>query len=200
MADNSLVYEILYGHKPDSKEPAEFKVFRKMATKLMDMGDHGKPIVREVATIGIKNDLGDYLPYLFFAFHASGSSRNWPLMPPHMVSALNMGRWVLTTSLAVPNYSREIVTPPPEFERNVDHALVDLAVWCGTDLHDDLMIRYLRILKENLLAFGHASDNPEAGSSVKFLRKAFEERVTRNPAAFPGGDNLSRLFRFIGLT
>lgn len=193
------VYENLYGHKPNAREPAEFKVLRKVADQLVNLDPMGKAIVRETATIGIRNDLGDYLPYLFFAFHAPGSTRNWPSMPQHMVTALRMGRWVLGVSLAVPNYTREVVTPPPELEPNVDQALEDLAAWCWKDLRDDLTIHYIRVLKANMADFGHVSDDPEAGSRVVYLKAAFEERVSTNPAVFSGGDNLSRLIRFMSI-
>lgn len=199
MADKSLMYEILYGHKPDTREPAEFKVFRNVANKLLDLDQPGKAVVRELATIGIKNDLGDYLPYLFFAFHAPGSSRNWPQLPQHLTVALQTGLWVLRDSMAVPNYTREVVTPPPELEPNVDQALRDLAAWCWKDLRNDLTIRYLRILKDNMAAFGRVSDLPDAGSKVIVIKGAFEERISRNPAAFPGGDTIPRMIRFLGI-
>lgn len=199
MADKSLMYEILYGHKPSTSEPKEFKVFRKIAQQMLDLDQPGKSIVRELATIGIKHDLGGYLPYVFFAFHAPGGSRHWPYMPQYLTIALRMGRWVLSASMAVPNYTREVVTPPPQLEANVDQALHDLAAWCWKDLRNDLTIRYLRILKDNMADFGRASNLPDARTKVIVIKGAFEERINLNPAAFPGGDNVPRMIRFFGI-
>lgn len=199
MSDHGLMYEILYGHKPDEPEPAEFKVFRKVAVQLLDLKPLGYSIVRQVSTIGVKNDLGDYLPYLFFAFHAAGGNRNWPQMSGSNAMALKMGRWVLGASATVPNYTREIVTPPSELERNVDQALVDLAKWCMVDMRNALTVHYIKTLKAHQAAYAKVSDEPDAGSAVIYIKTAFEERVSSNPTAFPSGDNIYRMIRFMAI-
>jgi hypothetical protein len=110
-----------------------------------------------------------------------------------------MGRWVLSVSLATPNYAREVVPPPPELEVNVDQALKDLAKWCWNDLRNDLTIHYIRTLKANMIDFGHVSDQPESGTKVIYIKMAFEERIAGNPASFPSGDSLYRMIRFMAI-
>lgn len=193
------VYEILYGHDPRAREPAEFKIFRGIAGKMMDLESLGHAIVREVATIGSRNGLDDYLPYLFFAFHAPGSTRNWPALPQHLTEALRMARWILSDSATVPNYTREIVTPPPELERKVDQSLHDLADWCMTGLRNKMTIRYLGLLQDNMAAFGRVSDEPNAGTNLAYIKWAFRNRVKSNPAAFPGGEHISRMIQFMAI-
>lgn len=198
MADAD-VYEILYGHKPGTVEPAEFKIFRKIANKMMDLKPLGLAVVREVAIIGVKNGLEDYLPYMFFAFHAPGSNRNWPDMPHHLTEALRMGRWVLSDSATVPNYSREIVTPPSELERNVDRALRELAEWCLKGLRNKMTIQYFGALQDNMAAFGRVPDELNAASRLYYIKGKFEERVQKTPFAFPGGDYILRMIRFMAV-
>jgi len=199
MARNDLVYERLYGYQPGGRKPPEFRVFRKMAVKMMDIDHLGKAVVRKLTTIGIQNGLTNYLPYVFFAFHAPGNTRNWPNLSHHLELALQMGRWVLSKSLAVPNYSRELVMPPQDLEPNVDQAMRDLADWCWGDLRNDITTHYIRILKGYQSDFARASNNPNAGASVIAVKNAFEEALDAYPTVFDGGQFLARMIRFTGI-
>ena len=176
-------YEWMYGFAP-GKEPASLPFFKDLADSVYELRDEfGYAVVRQVAVVATKNDLGDYLQYVFYVFNEE-AKRSWPSMPPDMRSALLIARWVM--GIKVPNYSDGLKIPPPEYEKAVDKTMIELARWATTDLRKNMAKRYTQILK---------TYTPKNGD-IATLKVDFEEALYEHTAAIFRGDWVLRLVRF----
>ena len=191
-------YEILYGHKPDEPEPEEFRLFNRLAKDIMDLVPRqGSAVVAQVAVQGMRHDLdygSGYLQYVFFAFNEN--RRSWPNLPPRLYTALMMGRWVMTLSTKMPNYSDGLKVPPDNQESAVDKTLVELAKWCDGPMRLEMATAYLTALKPYAGAYARMNPDIPAGRAITYLKTAFEERVRETPMAITDGEKIDRLIRF----
>jgi hypothetical protein len=196
--DPARAYEDLFGHKPNTPEPREFKVFRKVTKAMMaSVEAQGPAVVRQLVILANKNKLSEYLEYVFFAFNEN--RRDWPYLPTHLYKALSVGRWIMRISGSIPNYSSKLDKPPEELEVEVDKTLVEMSRWCYGDLRHDLVQDYVVALKNNTPAYLRVKGEVPGDFSIVHFKVDFEQRLSASPSAFEDGEHIIRLIRFISI-
>lgn len=186
--DPEVFFELMYGHPAHKPEPAEFVLFRKVETELLDsLESQGSAVVRQLALLASQANLVPYLQYAFFIFVER--QRDWPAIPPKQRHFLVLGKNLMSDGGWTPNYSDRMQVPDDlDIDKAVDKLLVDLAIWCQKDMGWQITRTYVSILAKHAPTF--AKFKPEVPKNIiqSGLDTAFRQLLRKAPGVFQRPD------------
>lgn len=198
MANHDVMYDILFGHKPNTSNPPEFKVFNRVSDDLGDsMESHSMAFIRQVVNASERSGVGEYTQYVFSVIN--GNRDTWPVMPNELASALLIGKWTMGQSGTLPNYRDGFTVPPEQMMNDVNRSVLNVAKWCANGMRRDIIIDYIKILKSHVKEYARVNNTVVTTMSLIDFKTDFEATLSGKPMAVHNGMNINRLVKFMAV-
>ena len=198
MANHDVMYDILFGHKPNTSNPVEFKVFNRVSDDLNDsMESHSFAFIRQVANASERSGVGEYKQYVFSVIN--GNRDAWPVMPKDLSVALLIGKWVMGQSGTLPNYKDGFRVPPEQMTNDVNRSILNVAKWCANEMRRDIIVDYIKILKSHAKAYAKANNAVITTMLLVDFKTDFEATLSSKPMAIRNGMSMNRLVNFMAV-
>ena len=198
MANHDVMYDILFGHKPNTSNPVEFKVFNRVSDDLNDsMESHSFAFIRQVANASERSGVGEYKQYVFSVIN--GNRDAWPVMTKDLSVALLIGKWVMGQSGTLPNYKDGFRVPPEQMTNDVNRSILNVAKWCANEMRRDIIVDYIKILKSHAKEYAKANNAVITTMLLVDFKTDFEATLSSKPMAIRNGMSMNRLVNFMAV-